>query len=636
MISMRLCATTVLMLALLGTIAIAQTPGTAFTYQGRLESSGAPTNGSHDMRFSLWLTDNDPNNPIGPVVCKDNVAVSDGLFTTDLDFGTNVFGGFPLWLGIEVRADATPGNCSGGSFTPLAPRQPLKPAPYAVFATTAQTAGLRLPFDGTSASGILFHLTNTSNGQNTSTGFFENYSTGNNSRAFTANANASSGQTYGVYAQCNSTAGYGVYGTSSGVAGVAGVTSASSGAAGVWGLASATSAFSYGVRGESESTNGAGVFGLASATSGDTIGVYGHNASPTGYGAYFVGSRNYFSGSVGIGTSSPASPLELSAAVSGLGSAMYVHNNSTGGAAVFESLGAGSVPAVICYKDDGPALRVISTFTSAGAVADDVPLAIGGGSDTAAAGGGFLVCGPTNGSNLSLDSNEIMARNNGTPGTLALNAEGGNVNILQSGTGNVGIGTNAPAQKLDVNGFIRPRSGMAFNGALPSTSEGQGGNCLFFGDPGVGEDQIMYYGSEGGGFVFWDSPGGGDTSHPYLRAADFVSISDVRLKTNLEPIAGGLNAVRQLQGITYEWDGSRIDPLAGPGATRDTTRHAGFSAQDLARVIPEAVSHDPVHDVYGVSYGSVVPYLVEAIKEQQAQIEALRAEIDALKRRQAE
>src|SRR5262245_27347972 len=97
-------------------LAIAQTPGTAFTYQGRLESAVAPSNGTHDVRFRLWLTDNDPNNPIGPVLCKDNVAVSDGLFTTELDFGTNVYVGFPLWLEIELRADTTAGNCGSGAF----------------------------------------------------------------------------------------------------------------------------------------------------------------------------------------------------------------------------------------------------------------------------------------------------------------------------------------------------------------------------------------------------------------------------------------------------------------------------------------------------------------------------------------
>jgi hypothetical protein len=60
---------------------MAQAPGTAFTYQGRLDHSGAPASGLHDMRFRLWASENDPNSPIGPVVCKDNVDAGTGLRT---------------------------------------------------------------------------------------------------------------------------------------------------------------------------------------------------------------------------------------------------------------------------------------------------------------------------------------------------------------------------------------------------------------------------------------------------------------------------------------------------------------------------------------------------------------------------
>jgi hypothetical protein len=248
--------------------AFAQTPGTAFTYQGKLELAGASASGPFDMRFQLWVSETDP---IGPAVCKDNVLVADGLFTAELDFGQSVLIGFPLWLEIEVRADATPGNCGSGSFALLAPRQPLTPAPYAIWATTAQTAGLRLPFNGTSTSGILLHLTNASNAQSTSTGFFENYSTGNNSRAVTAYANGNSGTTYGVYVQSHSTAGYGVYARSFGVAAI-------------HGLADRTTGETYGVYGESGSASGYGVYGLATAPTGNTVGVYGRAESPNGKG----------------------------------------------------------------------------------------------------------------------------------------------------------------------------------------------------------------------------------------------------------------------------------------------------------------------------------------------------------------
>jgi hypothetical protein len=333
---------------------VAQTPGTEFTYQGRLDNSGQPAAGPHDLRFSLWLSPTDSDSPIGSVICKDHVPITDGLFTVPLDFGLNVFVGFPVWMEIEARADTTPGNCASGSFTPLSPRQPLKPAPYAIWATTAQTAGLRLPFDGTSSAGVLLHLTSTTTGQNTTTGFFENYSTGNNSRALTAYANGSSGATYGVYAQSNSPAGIGVYGKGIDNAGVSGLatgalsscaggyfeslsdfgygvravasatsgpnvgiyaSSASNSGKGMLATAPSTSGQTHGVYGSSNSTSGVGVEGVASASSGVANGVVGRTLSPSGYGVFGVSSSTtsgagvYGRATYGGGPSSPIGVL---------------------------------------------------------------------------------------------------------------------------------------------------------------------------------------------------------------------------------------------------------------------------------------------------------------------------------------
>lgn len=63
---------------------------------------------------------------MGPIVNSEDVAVSDGLFTVELDFGA-VFDGVALWLEIAVR----PGASTGG-YTILSPRQPLTAAPYAL------------------------------------------------------------------------------------------------------------------------------------------------------------------------------------------------------------------------------------------------------------------------------------------------------------------------------------------------------------------------------------------------------------------------------------------------------------------------------------------------------------------------
>src|SRR5262245_26947443 len=74
-------------------------PGTAFTYQGRLETGGNPAQGSFDMRFTLHTVPFGGPIIAGPV-CSDNVAVADGLFTTSIDFGSTPFNFFnepELW-----------------------------------------------------------------------------------------------------------------------------------------------------------------------------------------------------------------------------------------------------------------------------------------------------------------------------------------------------------------------------------------------------------------------------------------------------------------------------------------------------------------------------------------------------------
>ena len=94
-------------------------------------------------------------------------------------------------------------------------------------------------------------------------------------------------------------------------------------------------------------------------------------------------------------------------------------------------------------------LHVDSSSTSAPV------LLLEGGSDASPTAAGVLVVGPTTGRNIVMDGNEIMARDNGVASKLYLNAEGGDVAISASGTGNVGIGTSTPAAMLDVAGTAR-------------------------------------------------------------------------------------------------------------------------------------------------------------------------------------
>src|SRR3989442_12667555 len=114
--------------------------GTAFTYQGRLNDGGQPANNLYDLTFTLH---DDPVNvaSVGTYIILSAVPVTNGLFTVSLnangEFGPNAFTGQARWLQIGVRTNS---NNAFNNFTFLAPRQPLTPAPCALFASNAMTA----------------------------------------------------------------------------------------------------------------------------------------------------------------------------------------------------------------------------------------------------------------------------------------------------------------------------------------------------------------------------------------------------------------------------------------------------------------------------------------------------------------
>jgi hypothetical protein len=104
--------------------------GTAFTYQGRLNDHTAPAAGTYDLQFTVY-DDPTAGNSVGSPLTNSATAVSNGLFTVQLDFGPGIFDGSPRWLEIGVRTNGA------GSFSTLIPRQALTAAPYAILAGNA-------------------------------------------------------------------------------------------------------------------------------------------------------------------------------------------------------------------------------------------------------------------------------------------------------------------------------------------------------------------------------------------------------------------------------------------------------------------------------------------------------------------
>jgi hypothetical protein len=92
----------------------------AFTYQGQLDDGGAPADGTYDLVFRLYGSQAGFDQ-IGGAVSVPGVAMTDGIFSVDLNFG-DVFDGQERWLEIQIDG------------VTLSPRQSLRAAPYAMFA----------------------------------------------------------------------------------------------------------------------------------------------------------------------------------------------------------------------------------------------------------------------------------------------------------------------------------------------------------------------------------------------------------------------------------------------------------------------------------------------------------------------
>jgi hypothetical protein len=128
-----------LAMVLAGVAAMAESPETAFVYQGRLTDGLAAASGSYDFQFRLHDAAED-GALIGEAVARSNVDVAGGAFEVEMDFGHDLFTGDPCYLEIAVR----PGEESG-AYTALTPRQAFIPVPsawaypYAVYASEARS-----------------------------------------------------------------------------------------------------------------------------------------------------------------------------------------------------------------------------------------------------------------------------------------------------------------------------------------------------------------------------------------------------------------------------------------------------------------------------------------------------------------
>lgn len=168
--------------------------------------------------------------------------------------------------------------------------------------------------------------------------------------------------------------------------------------------------------------------------------------------------------------------------------------------------------------------------------------------------------------------------------------------IKVTGDGNIGINTTQPAYKLDIN-------------SMDTRSYYSGRNALHFNHYGLdprlcSDDKIVFYRTDGTGYAKIESQ---FCLHPADRATK-ENIVSLRNK--------GLATISRLQGLSFN---SKMDTVK--------KKESGFLAQDVETIIPEAVFTNDSTNSKSLNYNSIIPYLVEAIKEQQTQIKELTRKV---------
>ncbi len=170
----------------------------------------------------------------------------------------------------------------------------------------------------------------------------------------------------------------------------------------------------------------------------------------------------------------------------------------------------------------------------------------------------------------------IFFTNTGATGNVTAN---GNERMRITGAGNVGINATTPAEKLTV-----------------------GGNIIPDGNYNLGTSTYR-----------WNT---------VYATNGTISTSDARLKTNIQGLNYGLKEVLALQPVRYNW---KEKPT--------TDNKIGLIAQEVKKIVPEVVVGNEAIENLGMNYAELVPVLINAIKEQQQQIDDLKKEVKNLKGR---
>jgi hypothetical protein len=683
-------AVVVMLMASSFPITVSASPATAqttsFAYTGQLSLGGLPVSGDYDFEFKLF-DDLSSGAQQGATLQRLNVTVQNGVYTVTLDYGAAVFTGDDRFLEICYRVAG-----GGGAFTVLSPRQQVLSVPYAIKSLSAASSDTLSPgcvncvsssqigsVNGNAVTGTI-PLASLPAGssryiQNTTSQQFSanfNISGTGTAGAFNAATQYNIGGNpvlriqgwsllVGVNAGGSSTIPYynSIFGTDAGAANTAGqYNSFFGGEAGKAnteghlntffgyqaGLKNTESSNAFfGARAGRENTTGTqnAFFGTRAGDS-NTVGsdnsIFGYQAGSDNT----TGARNTFVGSNAGTRNTTGNDNAFFGAGAGEGNSGGNRNAFFG----FEAGGSNST-------GDDNAFFGTSSGRNNGSGNNNAFFGTSSGYRNTTGSNNTFFGTSSGNQNTTGSNNTFFGRNAGYDNTTGQGNAffGKEAGFHNSGNYNAFFGLSAGASNTNggSNAFFGYYAGQgsttgtfnAFFGAYAGNSNTTGYNNTIIGpNADVTTGNLSYATAIGAGasvsnsntVVLGRSSDGvripGSLTLTTLGSAGSTLLcrnasnqlatcsSSLRYKTEVRPFTSGLDIVKRLRPITFTWrDGAMLD--------------VGFGAEEVEKIEPLLATRNERGEIEGVKYAQLTTVLVNAVNEQQAQMEQYRKQLAA-------
>ena len=347
---------------------------------------------------------------------------------------------------------------------------------------------------------------------------------------------------------------------------------------------------------------------------------------------------------VGIGTSSPNAPLQFSNALASRKIVFYEGGNND-----HQIYGLGVNSYILRYQVSDPGANHVFYAATSSTTSNELMRISGNGFvgiGTASPSYKLHVSGTT-----SLDGPTVV----NASGAATNFTVGANILVANGTTSCVGIGNASPNAPLQFSNALASRKivfyeaanndhqffGLGVNSTILryQVSDPVGNHVFYAGTSSTTSNELMRINGDGNVTI----NGGGTSGATYKLQVNgqpgangftaFTNYSDSRLKTNISSLdTGTLSKIMQLRPVSFQYNQKYLQLYAGTDLQKV---HKGFIAQEIRQVFPEMVSEMKA-SADGVKYldldvSHLQVYLVKAVQEQQAIIDAQQKEIDTLK-----